>query len=567
MNLLYKKNYVHLFFLSLLAIHYVVPLIFIGQVTVNPHDTLDIAVVFDHIISKIYKGDIESLNYFLSGEIKWYYFEQLFYPLNILHYFLDDKLFYFTNDILKKLLPYFSFYLLAKSLNITKFNGALGATLYTTIITIKQPVGLGMPLLPCILYLLVNKDSLNKKHYFFLFIIGLNSSLVQNIFPFIFLIPLSFLLKNKSKNLKIYLQVLLVIIISSILSNAHLIIGSILSDPIHREAFDLGNDTVSPFLEVFKDFFTYGNFKNALFVFNVPFASLTTLVFILSLFSKQKNIKLVLFFIIFTLILKSLTHHNFIDNILIGIFEILKGYNFQRLGKIIPITFTLLFILFISSLQYNYLKKILYFLSFLSILSLQLKTPLPIIGQHLLKENMHIEKFKKTKKAFLEKEYIQFFGTVFDKKNYNGRKADFNNLINKTFDNYYKFEDYAFIKNIVKNSRLMSVGLDPMVAVMNDIKVIDGYHNIYPLNYKIRFRKIIEKELENNIKLKTYYDNWGSRVYAFYNDKNNIMLNFQAAKTLGADYVISRFPIKNNELKIVCYKCNNSKHLFLYKIL
>ena len=172
MNLPYKTNYIHLFFISLLAIHYVIPVIFIGQVTVNPHDTLDIAVVFDHVISKIYKGDLESISYFLSGEIKWYYFEQLFYPINILHYLLNDKLFYFTNDILKKLLPYFSFYLLAKSLNITKFNSALGGVLYTTIITIEQPVGLALPLLPYILYLLVNKDSLNKKHYFFLFIVG-----------------------------------------------------------------------------------------------------------------------------------------------------------------------------------------------------------------------------------------------------------------------------------------------------------------------------------------------------------------------------------------------------------
>ena len=113
----------------------------------------------------------------------------------------------------------------------------------------------------------------------------------------------------------------------------------------------------------------------------------------------------------------------------------------------------------------------------------------------------------------------------------------------------------------------MSVGLDPMAAVMNDIRVIDGYHNIYPLNYKIRFRKIIEKELEKNIELKNYYDNWGSRVYAFYNDENNIMLNFQSAKTLGANYVISKFAIKNNRLKIICNKCNNSKHFFLYKIL
>ena len=113
----------------------------------------------------------------------------------------------------------------------------------------------------------------------------------------------------------------------------------------------------------------------------------------------------------------------------------------------------------------------------------------------------------------------------------------------------------------------MSVGLDPMIAVMNDIKVIDGYHNLYPLHYKIKFRKIIEKELEKNIILKNYYDNWGNRVYAFYNDKNNIMLNFQSAKKLNAEYVISGFPIINKELKMICSKCNNSNHIFLYKIL
>jgi len=56
-------------------------------------------------------------------------------------------------------------------------------------------------------------------------------------------------------------------------------------------------------------------------------------------------------------------------------------------------------------------------------------------------------------------------------------------------------------------------------------------------------------------------------VYAFYTDKNNIMLNFQAAKELNADYVISKFPIDNSDLKIVCYKCNNSNQLYLYKIL
>ena len=88
MNPQYKTNYVHLFFLTFLFLHYLFPLILGGQIVVEPHDILDGTVVNDHIISKIYKGDIESLNYFLSGEIKWYYLDQLFYPTNIFSFVL-----------------------------------------------------------------------------------------------------------------------------------------------------------------------------------------------------------------------------------------------------------------------------------------------------------------------------------------------------------------------------------------------------------------------------------------------------------------------------------------------
>ena len=70
MNLSHNTNRLHFLFLLLLAIHYIVPLIIVGQVTVNPHDNLDGGFVFDHVISRIYKGDFESINNFLSGNIK-----------------------------------------------------------------------------------------------------------------------------------------------------------------------------------------------------------------------------------------------------------------------------------------------------------------------------------------------------------------------------------------------------------------------------------------------------------------------------------------------------------------
>ncbi len=528
-----KSNYQnHLFFISFLAIHYLISIFFVGQIVVEPHDNLDVMPVYDHIISEIYKGNIEKLSYFLSGEIKWYYLEKLFYPINLLHYVLDDKLFYFTNDILKKLFAYFSFFLLAKSLKISKFNSALGAILYSTLVYIKMPVGLGMAFLPYILYLLLNKDKLSRRHYFFLFIIGLNSSLIQDFFSFILLAPLSLLLLKKERGLRIYFQVFSVIIISSILSNAHLIIGSIISEPIHREIWDMrSNSIIFSFVETFKDFFNI-NLANQLFIFYLPLACLSILFLVPTSFSKKKKIKLLFYFIFTILILKSLLGYNLIDNIFVGMLGVFKGYNFQRIDRIIPIAYSLLFLLYVTSLKNKNLIKFLYFITFFSILSLQLKTPVSIIGQHLLKGNMDIENYNKIKKNFLEKEYTKFFKIIFDTENYKSNKSDIDYPLTKTFDNYYNYKDYSYIKSIIKDSRVMSVGHDPMVAVMNDIKVIDGYHSIYPLKYKIKFREIIENELEKNILLKNYYDNWGNRVYAFYNNKNNIILNFKSAKKL-----------------------------------
>jgi len=107
-----------------------------------------------------------------------------------------------------------------------------------------------------------------------------------------------------------------------------------------------------------------------------------------------------------------------------------------------------------------------------------------------------------------------------------------------------------------------------MVAVYHDIYVMDGYHTIYPLPYKKKFRKIIEKELEANTFFKNYFDNFGSRVYTtFYHpaDINNIQLNFKVAKELGADFVVSKYKLTDNDIDLVLNGCYEND-LCLYKI-
>ena len=135
-----------------------------------------------------------------------------------------------------------------------------------------------------------------------------------------------------------------------------------------------------------------------------------------------------------------------------------------------------------------------------------------------------------------------------------------------TFDGYYDYENYKYMKTLILDSRTLSIGLDPMVAVMNDIKVLDGYHNFYPLSYKLKFRKVIEDQLNHDHRLKKYYDNWGHRVYTFVFEPDIIKINFRQAQLLGAEYVISKYQIFHQELIPICEKCNNSSELFLYKI-
>ena len=108
----------------------------------------------------------------------------------------------------------------------------------------------------------------------------------------------------------------------------------------------------------------------------------------------------------------------------------------------------------------------------------------------------------------------------------------------------------------------MTIGYDPMIAVMNKIYVIDGYHNVYPLDYKFKFRKIIEKELQKEAQYKKYYDNWGNRVYAFVSDKNEIDLNFKEAQSLGAKYIISKYEITNFNLKLISDEFKNQIYLY-----
>jgi len=107
--------------------------------------------------------------------------------------------------------------------------------------------------------------------------------------------------------------------------------------------------------------------------------------------------------------------------------------------------------------------------------------------------------------------------------------------------------------------RVASIGIHPAIAQYNGFFTLDTYNNFYPLSYKYEFRKIIEKELEKNKKIRTYFDEWGGRCYIFTNElgkhymfkKNskkslkNLELNILQFKNMGGRYIFSAVPIDN----------------------
>ena len=139
------------------------------------------------------------------------------------------------------------------------------------------------------------------------------------------------------------------------------------------------------------------------------------------------------------------------DNFFIGIFSTLKGFSFGRIDKMLSITLALIFILTISILKSKKLKNSLYIFVFFSIISDKLITPLPAIGEYFVKKNIKTEKVDEIKKSFFSNDYMKIFKIMFDKKNYEANKVNLNYLTNKTFDNYYKYKEYIYIQDIVKN--------------------------------------------------------------------------------------------------------------------
>ena len=523
----FNKNKIHLFFFLFLSLNYIFPIIIFGKITLFYHDTLDGEVVYNSVIGKIFGGDFSSVSIFLNEEIKATYLRRLFQPFSIFYYFFQAETAYWIIDILVKIISYFSFYILAKKINYKKFESSIVACLFACI-NLRSQDGFGIAITPYIIYLIAFKKNYGLKNYFLIILAGLNTDFVTCIPQLPAIAIASYILnRNKFKNLTINLFLILsLFFIFTLISNINLIYVQFTDANLHRESFFRESlPFVKNFLLLIKNiiFFPEGINWTLFKLFPQFLICVSILIFIF--FKNQKKILEILILIISINLILFFARVDLVNNFRNASEGLIKTFNFEYIAWVTPLLFLIILSL-IFKFNNNYLRY-LKFISLLTIFLFQINSSIVPLGK---------------KYFFAEENYRNLY----------------------TFQDYYLYDDYLKIKNLVGSNKVLSVGYDPMIAAMNDINVIDGYHTIYPGSYKNKFRKIIEKELNKDLKIKNYYDNWGSRVYAFAPDPNNIELNFLEAKKIGAKYIISRYLIADKKIDLVSKNFENK--IFLYKI-
>lgn len=161
-------------------------------------------------------------------------------------------------------------------------------------------------------------------------------------------------------------------------------------------------------------------------------------------------------------------------------------------------------------------------------------------------------------------------------------KAKENNITYRQFFAENQFTKVAnYIQEPMGSYKVISIGLHPSIAQYNGFHTADFYAVNYPKAYKAHFRKVIEPELQKNEAIKSYFDNWGNRAYAFSDEAgldflpqrkgktiHRYRINKTAAKSLNIQYALSGYKIENSNMELLetFEDADSAWTIYLYKI-
>lgn len=577
---IHYDKYLFVFFIFFFFIKIFIPWIIAGDLIFIPHDFFEIYVPNHNFISNLIHGNKDFINVFLNGTFRWYFIDHIFHPINFLHLILELKYFIYFDYFLKITLLFCSCYKLIFLISRNRKSATIISSFYLGIYVCGY-IDYTQLIITYLTYLLLKPKKLKFKNYFFLALLSSHSN-VAFLFPPLFFTPILTLLISNRINLYRSIKLISLTILATLLTDIPIFQSLLIDEPLHRSA--MVNDIAlltslkNSFSNLFFDFY----YLSAYHIWRLPIAIGIILIIIISIISRNIINQKLLIFLFLMILIKTFLTSNIFFQILINfeILNIFRGINFGRVDKIFPLIICIMLCFLISKEEmYNKIKKKIFLFLFFAAVTVHL-SPLSIYLFNSINNNLKTENF--LKKNIKDFNFTTSINIIFNEKYQIDDNFEFKNS-KYTFDGYFKKTIFKDIYQIVQSNKIMSVGLDPLVPTISNINVIDGYHVLYLNSYKQRFRKIISKEINSSPWLKEYYDNWGNRVYAFYNNSNDLKLNFIAAKEIGASYIVSGFEIKNKHLRLVkfypdknnffhsetwtCYLCKKSRGIYLYSFI
>ncbi len=168
----------------------------------------------------------------------------------------------------------------------------------------------------------------------------------------------------------------------------------------------------------------------------------------------------------------------------------LKGFDYSRFSILNPTIVYIAFVLF--------LDLIFQFKNF----------AVNLIGLFFIPYNLYFTAKYSDYKANLVNSY--------NKISYNEREK-YNGLI--SFNDFYATNIFEKCKTsmskIEEKPVCVALGIYPGILNFNNINTIDHYTNNYSLEYKDKFRRIIEGEINKSEEIKSKFDDYGNRCYLF----------------------------------------------------
>ena len=359
---------------------------------------------------------------------------------------------------------------------------------------------MGIVTSPYLIYLVIKNKNLSLRHYCLLAFIGLNFDLALHMFviPILFFVSLILCPRYQSYNFKLFFKISFVLLFFIFLSNSNLIYVQLFSEPSFRTSyFTEAPDLITNFKSLMISFVSIPMIKgNSYFFHYLPFALYTFSIILISLFSKNRISYLLLLLIFLIMSVNFVLDLEFVNSIRNNSEGLFKTIHWTYIQRTLPVLYGLLFVV-TSKLVINRTKYLIYPIIFLSIISAQIRISIVPLGKHFLSfNNLSVMQKKQLRKSFYDQKYTLLIEDIIKHKKSGVKYSNQSFKSFYSFKGYYDYENYKYIKSLVGDSRTISIGLDPMAAVVNDISVIDGYHTLYPLSYKLKFRKIIEKQLD-----------------------------------------------------------------------